>query len=524
MPSPHDTALTPLDVAVAALDREAARRAASPLARYFPDCTAECRDPDSPEPADHAGLCRNLYRRHVSFMNGGHEFLERMFIAGNRAGKTATAEYEVCTHLTGKYPKWWGGHVFEPEPARAASGTHIEAWAAGDTGRTVREIIQHGLIGDLRNPGGGMLTSEDIVHMTRRTGLGEAVDSIWVKHVEKHHGAHLTSHLELKAYDQRRESFQGVARHLIWLDEEPPADVYSECLLRTLPTGDFKGGKILLTFTPLMGLTDVVRMFLPEGLLPKEHGVAVNSGRLIVNIPWEEVPHLSAKERETYLDRVPEHEREARTKGVPILGSGRIFGYAEDAISVEPFPIPDTWPRGYGMDVGWNYTAAAFCAWDQESDTLYVYHCYKGSHLPPPLHAHHIKAIAKNWIPGRIDPAANTPSQKDGSTLFEAYRQEGLLIETSPNALEGGIRMLDARFATGRLKVFNTCSEFMAEYRQYHRKDGRPVAENDHILDSLRYCVNYGSNAFYWMETKPRPEEQWAVDDAGGSPDGWMAG
>jgi phage terminase large subunit-like protein len=44
-----------------------------------------------------------------------------------------------------------------------------------------------------------------------------------------------------------------------WLDEECPIDIYGECLIRTATTG----GIIMLTFTPLEGLTDTVMQFMP---------------------------------------------------------------------------------------------------------------------------------------------------------------------------------------------------------------------------------------------------------------------
>jgi phage terminase large subunit-like protein len=51
---------------------------------------------------------------------------------------------------------------------------------------------------------------------------------------------------------------------VIWLDEEPDLDVYSECLLRTMTTG----GLVMCTFTPMLGLSEVVMSFLPEGRMP----------------------------------------------------------------------------------------------------------------------------------------------------------------------------------------------------------------------------------------------------------------
>ena len=66
--------------------------------------------------------------------------------------------------------------------------------------------------------------------------------------------------LTLKSYEQGRKKFQGTEIDLVWLDEEPPEDVYSECVTRTMTTG----GIVYLTFTPLEGLSNVVMSFLPK--------------------------------------------------------------------------------------------------------------------------------------------------------------------------------------------------------------------------------------------------------------------
>jgi phage terminase large subunit-like protein len=87
------------------------------------------------------------------------------------------------------------------------------------------------------------------------------LETIWVQHVSR--GLSL---VQFKSYDQRRLAFQGTAQHLVWLDEEPDFEIYTECLLRTAETSDFSGGLILLTFTPLLGMTPLVSSFLPKGV------------------------------------------------------------------------------------------------------------------------------------------------------------------------------------------------------------------------------------------------------------------
>ena len=186
----------------------------------------------------------------MSFFAAGSEHRERLMLAANRVGKTdGVGGYETVLHLTGLYPKWWTGKRLKKP---------IRAWAAGDTSKTVREIIQEKLLGPVGDFGTGMIPGDSIVSTTTKAGISGAVDMVIVKHVS---GGN--SSLILKSYDQKRQAFQGTEQDLIWLDEEPPLDIYTECLMRTMTTN----GMILCTFTPLLGMSKVVLNFLPGGKL-----------------------------------------------------------------------------------------------------------------------------------------------------------------------------------------------------------------------------------------------------------------
>lgn len=219
----------PLVEALPLLDAEAERRRQSKIRRYFPD--------EGP-------LRRALYVKHMSLIGAGLTHRERLFLAANRVGKTEVGAYELTHHLTGQYPQWWHGKRFNGP---------IEAWAAGDTNISTRDILQASLLGPPSAPGTGFIPSHLIHHQARKPGVPDAVQSVWVKHVSGE-----LSTLEFKSYDQGRRLFQGTAKHFIWLDEEPPQDVYTECLLRTMTTS----GLVLMTFTPLQGLTPLVVEFL----------------------------------------------------------------------------------------------------------------------------------------------------------------------------------------------------------------------------------------------------------------------
>ena len=208
----------------------------------------------------------------------------------------------------------------------------------------------------------------------------------------------------------------------------------------------------------------------------------------VVNAGWDDAPHLGAAEKARLLTTIPPYQVKARTRGIPMLGSGAIYPIDEEDIKCEPFEIPAHFTRGYGLDVGWRATAAVWCAHDRGTDVIYVTDVYKRGQAEP---AAHISAITQrgDWIPGYIDPAANISGQKDGDTLLDAYSKY-LRLDKAENAVEAGIFTVYERLTTSRLKVFKHLEAFFEEFRLYRRDDkGKVVKDNDHALDALRYAI-----------------------------------
>jgi hypothetical protein len=214
--------------------------------------------------------------------------------------------------------------------------------------------------------------------------------------------------------------------------------------------------------------------------------------RSVVMATWDDAPHLNQKDKDELYASYPPHMRDARTKGVPQLGSGAIYPVHEDVWLVDPFPIPKYWPRSYSLDVGWNVTAALWGAIDHETDTYYFYHEYYGRKDQPVVHAQAIARVGR-WIPGVIDPAARGRAQKDGTKLVEEYVDLGLNLFYADNALEAGIAKVWTRLSTGKIKVFSTCQNFRREIRLYRRDiKGEIVKGDDHLMDDMRYWINTG--------------------------------
>jgi len=231
--------------------------------------------------------------------------------------------------------------------------------------------------------------------------------------------------------------------------------------------------------------------------------------RYVVQAGWSDVPHLTEQDIEDMSRSIAPHQLEARMNGTPSLGSGAIFPVPESDYVVEPFQIPAYWPRLYGMDVGWNRTAAVWMAVDRDSDTVYCYSEHYRGQAEPAVHAKAIK-MRGDWIPGVIDSAARGRSQADGKSLWQIYEDEGLILHKANKAVEAGIMETLDRFSTGRLKIFNTLQNLIGELRLYRRDEkGRVVKENDHAVDSLRY----GVMGIHHAETKPKGD--YIISEAG---------
>lgn len=431
------------------------------------------------------GPCRReLYPKHMAFFEAGKTFRERCMMAANRVGKSFGAGgFEVACHLTGLYPAWWQGRRFNHP---------VLVWGAGDSSKTTRDTIQTILLGKPRQHGTGLIPGDLIVNTTTKAGLPDAIEDIYVRHVS---GG--ISHIGLKSYEQGAGSFMGTERHIVWFDEEPPLEIYTEGLTRTMivpgdtPT-EPTTGMIISTFTPLNGLSQVVENFMPNGQIPAD---GKSGEKFIIQVTWDEVPHLTKEMKESLWNSLPPHERAARSKGVPQLGAGKIYAIDEDIVSVQPFDIPHYWPRFFAIDFGYKApTAVVWFAWDRENDILYIYREHYKAGLMPWEHAHFIKT-PKPWIPGVADPAGEIGRQADGVKLLQEYSDLGLTLYKANNAINAGIIKTTERLQTGRLKVFNTCLNWFVEYRLYRwDKDGRKphLKQADHLMDATRYGVMSG--------------------------------
>ena len=428
-----------------------------------------------------------LFRPYVwqsKFYDAGKTAKQRMLMAANRVGKTFGEGREFAIHATGLYPDDWAGFKFTKAPKRM--------WALGVTGEQIRDVIQKELCGDvLDGPdfGTGAIPLEciadaSIVRAGQTRGL---IKDFKVKHIS---GSHTS--ISFKAYSQGQHVMMGPSVDYIWIDEEPEdQEIYPQCLTRTATANQGMGGYVVLTFTPENGMTPLVCQFME----------AIQPGQYLQNVTWDDAPHLTEDVKEQLLGAIPEYQRDMRSKGIPVLGSGVIFPISDADITCEPFECPDHWMIINGMDFGWDHPQAHIQLWiDQDQRLIYVARAWKKAERD----SDQAWTAVKAWNQGTPVAWPHDGHQHEkggGRQLCKQYAESGFdMMETHATwaaskgsqgglSVESGIWQMLQDMRDGRFKVFSTLKEWFEEKRLYHRDDhGKIVKERDDLICATRYA------------------------------------
>lgn len=427
----------------------------------------------------------------------GNPAKQSMLMGGNQIGKTLFGASDVAIHMTGRYPKWWEGPRFD-RPIKVLGG--------GVSTTSTRDVVQLKLLGgDPENEevfGTGLIPLECLLDKK-----GKPMTDRWVGNpggVQKFYVRHISgglSQCDLKSYEQGPGPWMGVQADLVWLDEEPPRPIYSQALRATIATG----GYIILTMTPENGATDIVQEF----------RVNLKAGQLYVQVGWNDAPHLTEPVKAQLLLAYPIHERDMRSKGIPMLGQGLVFPFPWSQVSCPSFPIPASWPRIAGMDFGSggdaHATACGWVAFDPNGKSAVGYAAYK-SHASAAVHAAAIRArgpypIAWPHDGNRADGYTQN-TQGISKSLADIYRAPPLSLPllrdhfhnpiSKDNAIETGITALSLALEFGLFKWFDNLLDVKQEYEMYHRKDGKIVKKEDDLMSCFRYAFqskNYAQGA-----------------------------
>ena len=403
--------------------------------------------------------------KQIEFHAAGARVVERCLLAANQSGKSTAGAAEVAMHLTGRYPPWWTGRVFA-EPTRW--------WCAGESGESTRDTPQRLLFGSIGHLGTGFIPHGDIISVSPARGVADLLD-----HAEIRHTSGRSSFLKFKTYGKGRENWASETLDGIWADEELELGLYSEGLVRL----QARNGLMMVTMTPLLGQTALIRRLT----------IDEPPGSSVTRMTLDDALHYSPEERKLAEARIPEHERDARIRAIPFLGSGLVFLSPEADICCEPFAIPAHWPLLGAMDMGWDHpTAAVKIAWDRDTDIAYVIAEYRQSRQLIYQHASRLRAWGKG-LPWAWPHDALKHDPGSGEEIANQYRDHLLNMlpkhATFPEGgygFEAGIELMRERLELGTLKIFSSCVMWFEEYRQYHRKDGLVQKIHDDLLSATR--------------------------------------
>ncbi len=331
----------------------------------------------------------------------------------------------------------------------------------------------------------------------RDSPAGGVIDQIKIKNV---FGG--ISTLGFKSCDQGREKFQGSSLDFVWFDEEPPRDIYEECLMRVMD----KRGDIFGTMTPLKGKTFIYN----EIYLNRKRNPEIWHEFMT----WEDNPYLSKKEMKLLETALDGSALDARKFGKFSGGAGLVYPEFDESIHViPPFDVPPEWQDCISIDPGLNNPLSAhwYCVdWD---GNIYVVAEHFASGKDVDFHAQAIKIVSESigWktdargrVCALIDSAANQKTLSSPKSVSELFYERGILVNANVNKdVFSGIARVKSFLKKGNgegdIYIFSTCVNMIEEFKTYCWADGdTPVKRDDHCMDELRY----------YIMTRPRPAER----------------
>lgn len=400
----------------------------------------------------------------------------RLYIGGNRSGKTVGGIIEDILWLIGKHP-------FRETPKPPVRGRIVSVdFIDGIDGIIIPQILQWLPTSYLKS--GSWTTAYDKQGRMLTLENGSTV--------------------QFMSYEQATEKFAGTSLHFIHFDEEPPEDIYTECLLRTIDVG----GCMWITMTPVEGMTWIFDKIYEPGITGQRESTDV------IVVDMRDNPYLSTTEIEYLVGELDADELEARVHGKFVQLGGLIYKHFDPAIHVvefDPRQIPRDGVVVASLDAGFNNPTAWLWHYITPDGDLVTFKEHYASGLVVEQHAIRVNQINKEL--GRIpdfyigDPSIRNTDQLLGTSVQQEYIKYGIPVTLGNNDVRAGIIRV-AGYMRMRANgspawhVSRECTALISELLKYRwktyankRLQGQnnlmeePHKHNDHAADSLRYFI-----------------------------------
>ena len=419
----------------------------------------------------------SFYNWQDRFCHNTNNYFESCLCAANQIGKTRVGTTIDAYHLTGEYPEDYPGYQFDFAPM---------VWCLGYSMEKTRDLLQNELFG-IYSPqtgfAGGLIPKDKIHSHESAQGTVNAMRTVRVKHKLG------TSVIQFWSYTQGQHAIMGDVVDWVHVDEEPrDQSIRPQLLTRTINGDRGKGGRIIYTFTPENGRTELVIQF--SDTPTKEQSY--------MQIGWNDAPHMTEEKKVRLLAQYPEYQSKMRSEGEPMLGHGRIYDIADDYVLCDPFEIPDFWNVLVGMDFGWDHPQAFVkLAFDPDNGITYVVNSWKQSKVS----ANDAFGATKQWAKGiqvawpqdglMHEKGKDVAMQQKQNWIDAGFKliHEHATWQKGGVSVEAGLYEIGTAQRKGKYKIFKGQPDLMAEHRQYHRDEkGKVVKIMDDLLDAARYA------------------------------------
>lgn len=249
---------------------------------------------------------------------------------------------------------------------------------------------------------------------------------------------------------------------------------------------------------------------------PWMYSEQVANAALQPNLYWwfeatmDDNPTLSEEDKALYLDQLPEDEKEARRKGIP-LAYGRLVFSDYKPEEHDLLAVPADWPNGrppfkthmvaYAIDTHPQTPhAGLFISVNVLGDIdIWDEIWYKGkiSELADIVLS---KLQGTRVAYGLCEPAAWNEDQGSGFCYADMFYAKGLDLVPGSKRKEDAILLTQELFKQRRrkLRIHKRCTQLRKElHAHYFDKDNKPVDKDDHVIECLRRLVIHDNLQYY---------------------------
>jgi phage terminase large subunit-like protein len=436
--------------------------------------------------------------------------MTRLYIGGNRSGKTTGGIVEDIWWLTGKHPyqKDLPNPLSRPVMGRLVSVDFING---------IKKII----IPQLKQ----WLPPSELKGNTWFTAYSESERVLTLAN---------GSQLELMSYDQDLDKFAGTSRDFVHFDEEPPEDIYTECQARLID----RKGRAWITMTPVEGMTWMFDTIY-------EKGIEGNPYIKVVEVDMHENPHLDKDTVDRFLESLSPEEREARGKGKFVQMGGLIYKkfrldtHVVSQIPFEEFLDPNKYRIYMSLDHGLNNpTAVLWHAVDNDGNVTTFDEHYEAQRI---IDYHSAVILQRDGAHGRMpdlriaDPALAQRNAITGTSIQAEYALRGIQLGLANNDVRTGLAKVSQYIepredGTPAWIITQNCGNLIREIQRYRWKTwankkqqnknnayDEPHKKDDHAMDSCRYFFTIMPDLRHSPPVAPQTSLQSLMGQEGGT-------